>query len=102
MYCYKSLFWSFSVYPSGARNLYIGVGDAAYNLLDASVASHLSKCNILLGPVAIDTDLEIQCQPGASGRFLYVYMEYFSIVSTNDMHVREIQIYGCLDVEARM
>ena len=93
----------FSVAPGGARDIHIGIGDAAYSLLDASVANHLSKCTTLPGPWGIDTHIEtIQCQPGASGRFLYVYMDYHRSWGYNQLRIREIQLYGCPEVEARM
>ena len=91
-------FLSVTVWPSGA-DIHIGVSDSPYTHLDASVAAQLSTCTSLSGPVACDIDIEGQCQSGALGRFVYVYMQGSS--GSNQLLISEVEVYGD-PIETRM
>ena len=84
-------FLSITVWPTGA-DIHIGVSDNPYTHLDASVAAQLSTCTSLPGPLADNIDIEGQCQSGALGRFVYVYMQGSS--GSNDLLISEVEVYG--------
>ena len=83
-----------------AMDIHIGLGDTPYTSINASVATQLSDCTTLSGPVTRDTDLERQCQSGASGRYGYVYTQ--GVSGTNYLNTYEFKIYGDPAVETRM
>ena len=49
------------------------------------------NCTSLLGPLAQGIDLERQCQPGASGRYVYVFIE--ERLEYSQLDIWELQIY---------
>ena len=80
-----------TVYPSDAV-VHIGLSYNSYNLLNASSdVEQMSNCTSLPGPLAQGIDLEHQCQPGASGRYVYVFIEGRS--GNNQLDIWELQMY---------
>ena len=51
----------------------------------------MSNCTSLPGPLAQGIDLERQCQPGASGRYVYVFIEGRS--GDSQLDIWEFQMY---------
>ena len=86
------LIWApIPVTPTDA-NIHIAFSDTPYTTLDASVAKLLANCTSLPGPVTRYTDLDLQCQAGAIGRYVYAYTQ--GVVGNNRMDVLEIAVYG--------
>ena len=84
-------FVSVTVYPVGA-DIHIGVSDSPYTHLDASVAAQLSACTSLPDPLVVGIDINGQCQSGAIGRFVYVYVQSNS--GGNSLMITEAEVYG--------
>ena len=80
-------------------DIHIRVSDRPRASLDASVAAQLSICTDLPPGVGANIEFERQCQPGTSGRYVYVYMQ--GGPGTNRMNVYEVEVYGD-PIEIRM
>ena len=79
------------MYPSDAV-VHIGLSYNSYSLLNAPVdVEQMSNCISLPGPLAQGIDLERQCQPGASGRYVYVFIERRS--GNSQLDIWELQMY---------
>ena len=77
--------------------VHIGLGDTPYSVMEASVAGQLSVCTP--PPVSLGQIKEYQCQPGTSGRYVYVYWQ--GIPKPNEVDLSEIMVYGEPDAETR-
>ena len=51
----------------------------------------MSNCTSLPGPLAQGIDLEHQCQPGASGHYVYVFIE--GRLGNSQLDILELQMY---------
>ena len=88
----------FTVYPSDAV-VHIGLSYNPYSLLnDPSDVEQMSNCTSLPGPLAQGVDLERQCQPGVSGRYIYVFIE--GKIGNSQLDIWELQMYGSMYVHS--
>ena len=72
-----------------AATIHIGISDTPYIRLADSIVGQLSICTSLTGT---DTILDCQCQPEATGRYVFVYMD--ESVGQTHLHISEVQICG--------
>ena len=86
-----------TVSPSDV-DVHISLGHTPYSMLDVSYARQLPNCTSLHGPVPVDTEIESFCDPGASGRYIYVYLNT-TVVSS--LYVFEVWVYDDPVGEAR-
>ena len=86
-----------TVSPSDV-DVHTSLGHTPYSMLDVSYAGQLPNCTSLHGPVPVDTEIESFCDPGASGRYIYVYLNT-TVVSS--LYVFEVWVYDDPVGEAR-
>ena len=79
-----------TVNPTDA-DVHIGIADTPYSILEVSAVNQLSNCTTLPGPASRNTEVESDCQPGATGRYVYVYMNTTALSTLN---IFEVWIYG--------
>ena len=96
MYSYIALLRVSAEYFSTIQIVHIGIDDTRHSFLNESIVEQMSKCTSFPVYWAWDAQLERQCQPGASGRYVYVYAH---IHLFSGLAIRELQIYGGRKVE---
>ena len=79
-----------TVYPSHAT-VHIGLSSSPYSFLTASNVEQMDNCTSLPGPLAQGIDFERQCQPGATGHYVYVFIEGRS--GDSQLDIWELQMY---------
>ena len=79
-----------TVYPSHAI-VHIALSYGSYSDLTASDVEQMANCTSLPGPLAQGIDSERQCQPGATGRYVYVFIEGRS--GDSQLDIWELQMY---------
>ena len=82
-----------TVFPNDAT-VYIGLSSSSHTLLEASDVEQMSNCTSLPGPLPQGIDLERQCQLGALGRYVYVFIE--GRIGDNQLDIWELQMYGSM------
>ena len=69
----------------------IGISDTPYIRLEDTSIGQVSTCTfVLTGEASTNTNFDCQCQPGSTGRYVYVYMDE----SVEYLYISEVQIYG--------
>ena len=74
----------------------IALGGIPYWDIDAVIAHQLSNCTSLRGSLIIGPKRVCQCRPGASGRYVYVY-----IIEDMSPRLFEVEIYQKLGMQLR-
>ena len=85
------------VATSSSTVVQIGVGDARYDRLNASVVAQLNNCSSVSAAMVASTGeyQECQCHRGISGRYVYVYSQ-----QAMDRQMKEMEVYGCPQAQA--
>ena len=76
----------------GSEVVHIGVSDNVYPILNETIQTELSECQIVESPVPIGSDILIGCSRGLYGQYIYI-----SLVRTGGddgyLHLNEIEVF---------
>ena len=76
----------------GGAEVHVRLGDVPYSYLDTPVVSQLYHCTSFIFPTYdnVIVYIERQCQPGTSGRYVYLYI----VGRLAHSNIYNIQMYG--------
>ena len=79
----------------GEAEVHVRLGDVPYSYLDTPIVNQLYHCTSFLVPTYDYVDIERQCQPGTSGRYVYWYI----VGRLAHADIYNIQMYGGKEVK---